>query len=250
MTVNSLNTGEILRRRAEGQVWIKVCGLTSAEEARAVAALGVDAVGFVLDAGVRRTTADLVLSTAEGWPPGVARVGVFAVTPAEQVVEAARWARLDLIQLHGDYPPEESARVAEVLGRKRVIRAFRFREGDQPDPSLFRAYLPWAGAFLVEPRVEGTLGGTGVRLPVEMVRAIQRVLHPEIPLILAGGLKPENVAGAVRLPVDGIDASSGLERSAGCKDMAKVRLFVETARRGRRIQYAEQSGEGGAGGRG
>ncbi|MDI3280058.1 MAG: phosphoribosylanthranilate isomerase [Bacillota bacterium] len=224
--------GGLARGRAAGRIWVKVCGLTREEEARRVAASGVDAVGFILDAGPRRVEPKLLGALSRGWPEQVARVGVFTSTPPAEVVELARRLHLDVVQLHGGYAPEDCARVAQELGPRRVLYALRLREGAQEDLGLARLCLPWVGGFLLEPRVDGLLGGSGVRLPGRLVEAARRSLGPEVGLLLAGGLNPENVAEAVlTLPVDGVDASSGLEKAVGRKDLEKVRSFVERARR-------------------
>lgn len=225
--------GGLAQGRAAGRIWIKVCGLTREEEARRVAASGVDAVGFILDAGPRRVEPELLCALACGWPERVARVGIFTSTSPAEVAELARRLHLDVVQLHGGYAPEDCARVARELGPRRILYALRLREGAQEEElSLARLCLPWVGGFLLEPRVDGVPGGSGARLPGHLVEAARRSLGPEVGLLLAGGLNPENVAEAVlALPVDGVDASSGLEKAVGCKDLEKVRSFVERARR-------------------
>ena len=152
-------------------------------------------------------------------PPFVARVGVF-VNPIEaEVREAIARCGLDTLQFHGEETPE----FCRKFGLK-AIKAFRIR-----DAASLQATVAYSGeAWLLDSYVAGQLGGTGARfnwdLAVEAVRSRR-------PVILAGGLTPENAAEAVRqVRPYGLDVSSGVESAPGLKDAAKVHAFIAAAK--------------------
>jgi phosphoribosylanthranilate isomerase len=199
---------------------VKICGVRTPEEARAVAEAGADAVGFVFWPQSRRyVVPEEAARIAQVLPPFVVRVGVFVNEPPEWVEEVAARVGLDAVQLHGDEPPEACARI-----RRRVIKAIRVRDGD----SLRTAAGYPVSALLLDAYVPGTYGGTGRTFDWSLVESIR---HLGLPLILSGGLTPENVAEAIRrVRPYGVDASSGVE-THGRKDPEKIRAFVAAVRR-------------------
>lgn len=197
---------------------IKICGVTTAEDAAMAVEAGAGAIGVNLWPGSKRhvgpEAARAVLSAV---PPGVLKVGVFVNAPAAEISRAFDELGLDRAQLHGD---EQAADYA-ALDSARLVKAVRVR-----DAASIAAAAGWAPAtWLYDAFVDG-FGGGGVAAPWPIIaRAARR------PFLLAGGLTPDNVAAAIRAThPDGVDVASGVERRPGAKDPAKVAAFVAAAR--------------------
>ena len=199
-------------------VQVKVCGLTRADEAVACARAGVHAVGCVFYAkSPRCVTAAAARAIRRALPPEVSCVGVFVDEPFEGVMATASQAGLTAVQLHGNEPPV----VVERLRREGlfVIKAL-FADRS---PGLDAALNYSASAYLVECG-QGVLPG-GNAHAWEWGRAA--ALGERHPLILAGGLTPENAAQALRAALpDAVDVSSGVEAGPGRKDIRKVEQFI------------------------
>ena len=220
--------GTSLQSRVEVQV--KVCGLTRVDEAVACAQAGARAVGCVFYAkSPRCVTAATARAIRRALPPEVACVGVFVDEPFEGIMALAAHTGFAAAQLHGSEAPE----VVERLRREGlfVIKALFADRA----PGIETGSQYWASAFLVECG-QGALPG-GNAHAWEWGRAA--ALGQRYPLILAGGLTPENAAQAVRAALpDAVDVSSGVEASPGRKDICKVEKFiaaVATASARRRI---------------
>jgi len=203
------------------RLFVKICGVTTAEDAAMAVAAGADAIGVNFWPGSKRhvTLADArdVLAAV---PAGVLKVGVFVDAPVEEVERHLDELELDRAQLHGD----ESPALFDRLDR-RLIRVVRVR-----DESSFDGEAGWSPAlWLYDAYVEG-YGGAGVPAPWPLIAARARR-----PFLLAGGLTPDNVAAAVaQTRPDGVDVASGVESSARKKDPAKVAAFIAAARGGPR----------------
>jgi len=199
-------------------VQVKVCGLTRADEAVACAQAGVHAVGCVFYAkSPRCVTAAAARAIRRALPPEVSCVGVFVDEPFEGVMATASQAGLTAVQLHGNEPPV----VVERLRREGlfVIKALFADRA----PGLDAALNYSASAYLVECG-RGVLPG-GNAHAWEWGRAA--ALGERHPLILAGGLTPENAAQALRAALpDAVDVSSGVEAGPGRKDIRKVEQFI------------------------
>ena len=205
---------------------VKFCGLTRPEDAAQAAALGAAYAGVIFAGGPRRldpVRAGVVLAAA-----GAARrVGVFGATDADDIARVAALAGLDVVQLHGD--PDVAA-VAAVRRRfAGTVWAVARCEGARlPDgvDELFAA----ADAVVLDARVPGLLGGTGVAVPWAEIAAAVAAARGGGRLVLAGGLTPENVAEAVHaLAPDIVDVSSGVESAPGIKDHERMRAFRRAA---------------------
>lgn len=196
---------------------IKVCGFTRPEDALGAFEAGVRAFGVVLAPSRRQVTLELAEEILAPLPDGVMRIGVFVDAPAGEVAEAAARLGLTLVQLHGSESPEYCA----ALGLP-VMKALRV--GPDFDPALAERYRGAVTALLLDTLVAGEQGGTGV--PFDWSAVASRM--PRIaPVIVAGGLRPDNVAEAIRvLRPFGVDVSSGVESSPGVKDMELIRSFV------------------------
>lgn len=203
---------------------IKICGITSAEDAALAAEAGADAIGLIFTDSPREVTAEQARTIIGGLPPWVTPVGVFVNRDPAEVVEMAREVGLGAIQFHGDEPPC----TVKDLGRQfKVIKAFRI--GSEADLADARDYLAECrpDGCLIDARVEGQYGGTGRTAPWLLVAGVGDEFQP---LILSGGLTPKNVAEAIRVVRPwGVEASSGVESSPGKKDPQKVRDFVRNA---------------------
>ena len=201
------------------RLFVKICGVTTAEDAAMAVAAGADAIGVNFWPGSKRhvTLADArdVLAAV---PAGVLKVGVFVDAPVEEVERHLDELELDRAQLHGNETPALFDRLD-----RRLIRVVRVR-----DESSFDGEAGWSPAlWLYDAYVEG-FGGGGVPAPWTLIAARARR-----PFLLAGGLTPGNVAAAIRETTpDGVDVASGVESSARKKDPAKVAAFIAAAREG------------------
>lgn len=202
---------------------VKICGITTPEDARAAVEAGADALGFVFfRKSPRHAPPDVVKAIVKALPPFVLSVGVFVDEEAGTVRELMDQCGLTLAQLHGG----ETASYCECLGRP-IIRALRLRgPGDLLALAEYKGRAQVRG-FLVDAFSEKEYGGTGQ--VADWGLAAEAAKSADI--LLAGGLTPENVQEAVRqVRPYGVDVSSGVEVSPGRKDHAKVRAFIEAAR--------------------
>jgi len=212
---------------------VKICSLGRPEDARAARAAGVDLAGLIFAPARRQVTpevaAAIVAALRDG--PGAAprAVGVFVDEAPDRMNALAERLDLDLVQLSGDEPPETIAALARP-----AIKTLRLRPGTSPSDArrLAEQYLSAPVppvALIVEGWVPGAPGGTGHVADWSLAAA----LAAEYPVILAGGLRPENVADAIRAvrPL-GVDVSSGVEvpGAVGVKDPARIHAFAAAAR--------------------
>ena len=208
---------------------IKFCGLTRPEDAEFGAELGAAYVGVIFAGGPRMLTLDRAMEVLAGVPRIVNRVGVFADQSADEIARAADWLQLDVVQLHGASTP---ARVAEIrrdfAGRVWTV----CRVAGAAVPAEAHDLIAMADGLLLDAHAPNALGGTGFALPwFDMVSAVATLRTPGKPLILAGGLRPENVASAiVALAPDVVDVSSGVESAPGIKDHARMRAFRDAVK--------------------
>ncbi len=200
---------------------VKICGITNYEDAAMAADLGADALGFNFFPKSRRyITPEEARKIIRRIPPFVVTVGLF-VNAAEQsqVSAIAHAAGVQVIQLHGDETPE----FCRGLSGWTVIKALRIgKSGIQEDPEAFPVQ-----AFLLDSRDDALFGGTGKTFDWNLAKNISRVR----PIILAGGLTPENVREAIRV-VDpyAVDVCSGVESAPGKKSAQKVMEFMNEVR--------------------
>lgn len=211
---------------------IKICGITNVDDALAAARAGAQAVGLNFYAGSPRCVSTaLAAEIAAALPVEVARVGVFVNPTFEELLETHARASLDFVQLHGDEPPQM---LAELCSRGiHVLRAFRW--GDE-GLTAAREYLERCRqlaalpqAVLIDARAAAAYGGTGQTVDWNSLRPLAGKLA-DCPLLLAGGLTPENVAAAIATSRPyGVDTASGVESQPGKKDEEKVRRFITAA---------------------
>lgn len=198
---------------------VKICGITRAEDARAAAEAGADAIGLVFyPASPRFVTVEEGCRLRRGLAPFVDAVALFVNPSREDVERVIARVRPDALQFHG----EESPEFCESFGVP-YLKACRMGEG----VNLLEYLRPFSGAvgWLADALVEG-YGGAGTRFDWSLVPA-QR---PK-PLILSGGLTPENVGAAIRqVHPWAVDVSSGVEAAKGVKDPVKIASFISEVR--------------------
>jgi phosphoribosylanthranilate isomerase len=197
-------------------VFVKICGVTSEEDALLATAMGADAVGFVFAPSSRQIQPSRVRDITRRLPPEILTVGVFRGDSPTRVVETVNEAGLRAAQLHGRERPEDARYVAERVPF--LIKAFT-----AGDPLMDRAEEYGAAAILVDSPVPGS----GELFDWTALDGTQRGHR----LILAGGLTADNVAEAIDVVRPwGVDVSSGVEAAPGRKDPAAVRRFIHSAR--------------------
>lgn len=207
---------------------IKVCGVTSVAEALSVAKLGADAIGLnFYPRSPRFITPNLAREILRELPPFIEPIGLFVEEPLMHLSrKMTDLPGLRTVQWHGSLPettaPPEIERIVAfpVKDQDSLSDITRFLDGCRATGRLPRA-------ILVDASVPGLHGGTGKTAPWEMLADFR----PDVPLILAGGLTPENVAEAIRtVRPYAVDVASGVESSPGRKDLERVRRFVAEAR--------------------
>ena len=201
-------------------VRVKICGITRHEDLRAACEAGADALGFVFYAHSPRTLTIGQAAALVAWmPPFIQSVGLFVNADPDFVRAVLKAVPLDLLQFHGDELPD----VCRAFGRP-YFKAVRVRAG--VDLVKYAADFSDARALLLDAFVPGVPGGTGARFDWSLIPA-----GLAKPLVLSGGLNPDNVAEAVcTVHPWAVDVSSGVESAPGIKDAAKVVAFVRNAR--------------------
>jgi phosphoribosylanthranilate isomerase len=211
---------------------IKFCGLTREEDAEYAADLGATYLGVIFAGGPRMLTVKRAMEVFA--PVGMRRlrVGVFGDQSADEIARAADWLQLSVVQLHGDTTPE---RIAAIRRDYDGLIWTVCRVAGAGLPSHVESLIDAGDGILVDAFSPGQLGGTGITLPWGEMKsdfASLRARHKTV--ILAGGLRPENVAQAMAaLSPNVVDVSSGVESAPGIKDHDRMRAFrdaVEASR--------------------
>jgi len=198
---------------------VKICGITNLADALAACRLGADALGFVLAPSPRQVSPDQARAIIAQLPPLVGTVGVFVDAPPVEVSVLRRYCGLDWVQLHGDEDEDQAA-----MQWPRVIKALRVAPGREPDPAAYPGC-----ALLLDTYHPQEAGGTGQSFDWGLAVDIAR----RRPIILAGGLNPDNVARAIeQVQPYAVDVSSGVEKEKGVKDHERIASFIAQVRRG------------------
>lgn len=199
---------------------VKICGVTTAEDALLAATLGASAVGFVFWPHSPRYIEPLAArAIVARLPPFITPVGVFVNQPIPTVLAIARFARLGAVQLHGDEAAEEYATLP-----MRVIKAMPLRDARDGDAA---GEVPPSAMVLLDAYDPGRRGGTGRAVDWSVASSVAR----QRPVILSGGLHAGNVVEAIAaVNPYGVDVSSGVESSPGRKDPAKLRALFAALR--------------------
>ena len=195
----------------------KICGITRVEDALAAVEAGADAIGLVFYAkSPRAVNIEQAKAIVAALPPFVTSVGLFVDMPRETLQALLREVPLDLLQFHGDEAPADCEGFARPY-----IKALRVRA----DQDVARMMAPYSGAcgILLDTFVEGVPGGTGAAFDWSLVPR-----EAGKPIILAGGLTPDNVAQAIaQVRPYAVDVSGGVEAAKGIKDAGKVKAFLQ-----------------------
>lgn len=203
-------------------LWIKICGVTSIEDALLVQQSGADAIGLnFARSSPRFLPVDAAARIVEALSGQLEIVGVFVDSPRSEILRVVGLAGLHTVQLHGSETPE----FLEELQRE--IPAYKaLRIGDAADVDLAREFS--GERILTDAKVTGAMGGTGHTFDWSLISD----LNAKRKLILAGGLRPDNVGDSIRtVRPYGVDTASGVEDSPGKKSSRKVTEFIEAARR-------------------
>jgi len=218
---------------------IKICGITTLDDALAAIDTGADLLGLTFyprsPRYIEPAACAALVNRLRGRGERATLVGVFVNIAADAVAACLDACNLDYAQLHGDEPPEELAALGPCAFK--AIRPANTEEAKRqalrylpPAPDGYDTLVadPQRPAFLLDAAAPGQFGGSGQQADWHMARVLAR----RWPILLAGGLRPDNVAAAVETVHPwGVDVASGVESSPGRKDIAKMRAFVEAARR-------------------
>ena len=201
-------------------VRVKICGITSIDDAQAAVEAGADALGFMFyEPSPRYLTPEEAGAIIRELPAHVARVGVFVDTDEATIRNTATTAGLDTLQFHGNESPDFCTQF-----KLRTIKAFRVKEGE----SLGQLAGYGTDAWLLDSYVQGVPGGTGERFNWDLAVEAKRL---GCPILLAGGLTPDNAGEAVdQVAPFGLDVSSGVEAAPGRKDAAKMATLIASAK--------------------
>jgi len=196
---------------------IKICGITNLDDAVNACTYGADALGFIFyKKSPRYVTPETAKHIIERLPCDTAVVGVFVNHDAHTVKEIYTFCGLDLIQLHGDESPEYCSQFSKSI----LIKAFSPRS--EEDLNIIKDYP--VKAILMDARDSGLYGGTGKKSNWEMAA----MLKDRYPLILSGGLNPDNILEAIKTVFPhAVDVNSGVEVLPGKKDPEKVKIIIE-----------------------
>ncbi len=224
-------------------MWIKICANTNLDDAQLAAQLGADAVGFVFAPSSRRVTPAEVARITPHLPKHVERIGVFPALEAEQIARAALVAHLDTVQLHSRLDLDLLLRLHTLLPNGvKIIQTVHWAveaSGDTETGSAVEvasqlrslAGGSLADRVLIDSKLGQHPGGTGIAFDWSAARAVLSEAGEDLKLIVAGGLRPQNVAEAIAgLSPWGVDVASGVEASPGRKSPERLAAFIAAAR--------------------
>lgn len=194
---------------------VKICGITNVTDAIMVSSLGADAIGFVFAESKRKITPKKAKEIIKLLPPFITTVGIFMNEELSEVNKITEYAFLDTVQLHGNESPEYCNKV-----NRKVIKGILVTEDDTKETLIEKMQNYSVSAFILDPG-----RGSGKTFNWDVARKIEK------PLIIAGGLTPDNVKQVIKdLRPYGVDVSTGVEKDYGEKDREKVKRFIEEVR--------------------
>ncbi|WP_180147205.1 phosphoribosylanthranilate isomerase [Acinetobacter sp. YH12052] len=205
----------------------KICGITRTQDIQSVVQAGADAIGFVFFApSPRSVTAEQAAELIQHVPPYVQTVGLFVNASATDIQDILKISPVDILQFHGDESPEQCKTIAQSVGR-RWYKAIQVK----PDLDVIREIQAFqqagASAVLLDAWHPELKGGTGHSFDWTQFPKL------DIPLILAGGLKPDNIEDAIQTTgAYAVDVSGGVESSKGIKDQQLIERFMQGVLRG------------------
>jgi phosphoribosylanthranilate isomerase len=208
---------------------IKVCGIQTLEEATGAVKAGANTLGFLI--GVPEYVEDKITpekakQILDSVPEGIRTVMVTHLMEVNEILKIAIYIGVSAIQVHNDLDTEGMKRLQPNIHNLELIKAIHVLDNTAVDQA--KMYEPYADLILLDTKVKGRIGGTGQTHDWDISRRIVKEIS--IPVILAGGLNPQNVNEALStVKPAGIDANSGLENEEGLKDFEKIRLFAREA---------------------
>ncbi|WP_071191678.1 phosphoribosylanthranilate isomerase [Trichormus sp. NMC-1] len=202
---------------------VKICGITQPQQSIAIASLGATALGFIcVPTSPRYVTIEQIQAAVAQLPSKIDRIGVFANTSITEISQTVMKSGLTGVQLHGDELPEFCYQLRQSLPQIEIIKAMRVRNLEHLQTAA--NYTKFVDTLLLDAYHPQQLGGTGKTLNWQMLQEFS----PSCPWFLAGGLTPDNILDALsQVKPNGIDLSSGVERSPGDKDLDKVALLFQ-----------------------
>jgi phosphoribosylanthranilate isomerase len=220
-------------------MWIKICANTNLEDAQLAADLGADAVGFVFAPSARQVTTAEVAQITPHLPAHIERVGVFPALPAQQIAQIAQQAGLTAIQLHGGLDLDLIENLHQLIrGKLKIIQTLHWQvDEDNASSEAIRDQLRQlteqgiADRALIDSKLGQATGGTGTTFNWAAARTVLSDTAAHLKLIVAGGLRPQNVAEAISgLNPWGVDVASGVEAKLRHKSPKKLAAFIKNAR--------------------
>lgn len=211
---------------------VKFCGITQKSDLAAAVAAGADAIGLVFyPPSPRAITIEAAKSLTRAAPPFTSIVALVVNTSAQELSEICQNVAIDILQFHGDESPTDCQNLARLVN-KRWIKALRIDSKRDSKLSISQKidalYQAGASGVILDAYHQQQFGGTGQRFDWELIPEASA-----LPIILAGGLTPENVSKTSQLPILGVDVSGGIESQKGKKDPAKMRAFMKAVNRDR-----------------
>jgi phosphoribosylanthranilate isomerase len=205
------------------KITVKICGITDYEDASVAVRLGVNALGFIFADSPRQITPQKARDIIDTIPPFVKTVGVFVNERLAAIREIQHYCGLDMVQLHGDEPPN----ICHAL-MPRTIKALRIK--DASSLHAIQVYRGKVRALLLDTYSKDKAGGTGETFDWALALKIKKL---GIPIILSGGLGPSNIADAIStVRPDAVDVNSGVEEHPGKKSHILIRDLMEKVNRG------------------
>jgi phosphoribosylanthranilate isomerase len=214
-------------------IWIKICATTNLDDARAAIDAGANALGFILTTSPRQITPEKAAEIIAALPASVEKIAVVVNESPETLAKLAADLGLTGLQLQGDEPPEQLPEFRRALGLCKIVKTLQAREV-LADPARLDAYMVQRKSYdgiLLDSGSAAARGGTGQTFDWNAMLPLVAHIKEVVPVIIAGGLNPDNVADAIRLfDPCGVDVVSGVEHEPGKKDAGKMRAFVAAAR--------------------
>jgi len=222
-------------------MWIKICGTTNMDDARASLAAGASALGFIFAPSPRRVDIPTASDIVEALTTDVETIGVFVDEHPRRVGEICGQVPFTGVQLHGEEPPELMKEFRQTLGGRQIIKTLHAADLLESGEAKLASYLAKGGyldAILLDSGSADQPGGTGKPFPWAQLKPFAAKIREAMPLIIAGGLDAENVADAIAMFEPwGVDVVSGVEFEPGKKSTSKLRSFIGA------VQQAESSGK-------
>lgn len=214
--------------------WVKICGTTSLADAKLAVTAGADAVGFVFAPSPRQISEEAAAEIVEALPSNIVKIGVTVNQSPESVAKLANNVGLTGIQLQGDEAANQLWAYRSALTSCKIIKTLQVRQILAGGEGYLYPYLKeseFLDAVLLDSGTNGQRGGTGVTFDWTAAAAVVAKIKQWLPVIVAGGLSPDNVSNAIHtFEPWGVDVVSGVESERGRKDETKVNKFVTAVR--------------------